>query len=156
MASCVLPALMGCDDGGSSGGIERSVPLPAEFTDTHGGVWSCSQQTGEDALSGQAILNFSGSLNRSDILHLSLLAETDGQLALLSAVCRNNLTTREVDFTVNYDDGLVSEQSRYFLAANYFQQNSTEAYQLALAPDGLTEVIQNEVTDRIEITLDPL
>lgn len=154
--ACILTGLLGCDDGGSSSGGTTAQPLPTEFTDVHGTLWACPRASATGELRGEAVLNPTNSIRRADILHLSLVAEQAGELQLVSALCINNLTRSDVNFTLPYDPALVQPDARYFLSANYFSPTETDQYQLTLAPDGLTEVFKEGSTESVRLILNPL
>lgn len=153
-----------CDNGNQSNDTntnEPAQPLPTEFTDIHGGKWTCPEATGSSELTGEISINTGTTVSRADIVQIQLLKLENDTLQLISHKCINNILFYLSDFSLPYtipsDEQVPAEGEdfMYVLVSHYFKKRENDVFQNVLGPDGWTQVVSNELVNDIKISLDP-
>ena len=149
--------LSGCKKSGGNkdGVVQRPAPAPAAmFYDTFGEMWTCLESEENQSISGQVSFTQPAGLNRTDILHISLLKiDANNRAELVNTRCQNNLLTVPIHYQISYSDELIDTNARYMLSTVLFTLMDDETFLATYKPDGFLEVINNGVVTNANVML---
>jgi uncharacterized lipoprotein YbaY len=151
----VAVVLAACDKHNKKGDfIETPAEKPTGFYDSFGELWTCIES--EDAASITGKVNFTQpvSLNRDDLLHISLLKiSSDDSIEPIATRCMNNLLGLPIEYSITYNPELIDSEARYVLSSVLFISVEGETFLAAYEPDGFLEVIKNGVVKAADADL---
>lgn len=148
--------LQACEEKSGGSPIQPRATLPTEFVDDLGATWLCNTQTYTTQVAGRVTFDSSPTPLSTDLLHVTLLQNLNGQLTSVNSYCINNITRTPIAFTIGYDENAINREASYFIAATYFEQVAGNLYSALYKRDGTTQVITNGITEGISIRLQPI
>jgi uncharacterized lipoprotein YbaY len=141
----------GCKKGKNSNLLEPPTPLPSEFTDALGTRWTCDSAADKDKLQGNVSFSQQIQPSRQDILHMGLWLLKNGNSTLIKTHCINNSVKTPIEFQMTYDGTAIDPTAQYVISTAYFLKLDDNTYLQAYKPNGLIEVINNQLIKNIEI-----
>jgi uncharacterized lipoprotein YbaY len=135
--------------------FDKPATLPAAFEDSFGETWTCINAEEPETLSGTVSFTRPIGIWNADILHISLLElQNDGaDISLVATHCLNNIENQPITYQLAYNGELIDSSARYVLSTVFFTRLEEGTYVASYRPDGLLEVINNNVFEEADIIL---